>query len=201
MDTRLRTFAAALLCAAAIGAVAGPLEEGLEAFNAKDYAKAAALWQPLADAGDPLAQYRLGTLYAEGRGVPQSDEKAFALFLRAAEKGDAHAQYDVGASYMGGLGVKPSEVDGAKWFERAANQGMPYAQFNLGLLYASGKGVTQDAVEALKWLDVALVGLPPGGARSDVARAMADVAQKMTSDEIGEARSRARRFRPKSETP
>ena len=111
------------------------------------------------------------------------------------------AQYDVGASYMGGNGVKASDVDGAMWFQRAANQGMAYAQFNLGLLHASGTGVDKDSIEALKWLDLALVGLPPGGARSDVSRAIADVAQKMTTEEIAEARSRARRFRPKAERP
>lgn len=196
----LKTSLTALLIAAALSATAGPLEEGLDAFAAKDYAKAAALWQPLADAGDPVAQYRLGTLYAEGRGVAQSDETAFKWFLRAAQKGDPLAQYDVGASYMGGHGVKASDVDGAMWFQRAANQGMPYAQFNLGLLHASGTGVDKDNIEALKWLDLALVGLPPGGARSDVSRAIVDVTEKMKTEEIAEARSRARRFRPKLES-
>ena len=188
------------IATAALSASAGPLEEGMDAYNAKEYVRAAALWQPLAEAGNPVAQYRMGTLYAEGRGVPQSDEKAFTWFTRAAEKGDPLAQYDLGASYMGGHGVKASDVDGAKWFQRAANQGMPYAQFNLGLLHASGTGVDKDNVEALKWLDLALVALPPGGARTDVSRAIVDVTQKMTTEEIAEARSRARRFRPKSET-
>src|SRR5512140_1259738 len=141
MRIPLLRFAALLLLALAAPTFATPLEDGLEAFKAKDYAKAAALWTPLAEAGDPTAQYRLGTLYAEGQGVPQDDDIAFKWFLRAAEKGEPSAQYDVGASYMGGHGVKASDVEGAKWFLRAANQGMVYAQFNLGLLYASGAGV------------------------------------------------------------
>ena len=166
----LPRLAAAILLTFAIPAFAGPLEDGLDAFKAKDYAKAAALWTPLAEAGDLTAQYRLGTLYAEGQGVPQDDALAFKWFLRAAEKGEPSAQYDVGASYMGGHGVKASEVEGAKWFLRAANQGMVYAQFNIGLLYASGAGVQKDPVEALKWLQLALFGLPAGGPRSDVSR-------------------------------
>src|SRR5438045_548087 len=125
----LLRLAAVLLLSHAAPALAGPLEEGLEAFRAKDYAKAAALWTPLAESGEPTAQYRLGTLYAEGQGVPQDDAIAFKWFLRAAEKGEPSAQYDVGASYMGGHGVKASDADGAKWFLRAANQGMVYAQF------------------------------------------------------------------------
>ena len=76
---------------------------------------------------------------------------------------------------------------------------MPFAQLNLGLLYASGTGVPQDNIEALKWLDLALVGLPPGGPRSDVARAIVDDTQKMTRAEIDEGKSRARRSRVKPE--
>jgi hypothetical protein len=178
---------------------ASPLDDGMEAFRTKDYARAAELWRPLAQAGDPMAQYRLGTLYAEGLGVDHDDEQAFTWFMRAAEKGNPDAQYDVAASYMGGTGVKASQADAIKWFQRAANQGMPFAQLNLGLLYASGTGVSQDNIEALKWLDLALVGLPPGGPRSDVARAIVDVTQKMKSEEIDEGKSRARRFRAKPE--
>ena len=201
MRNPLLRFAAVALLTLALPAFAGPLEDGLDAFKAKEYARAAALWTPLAEAGDPTAQYRLGTLYAEGQGVPQDDAIAFKWFLRAAEKGEPWAQYDVGASYMGGHGVKASEVEGAKWFLRAANQGMVYAQFNIGLLYASGAGVQKDPVEALKWLQLALFGLPPGGPRSDVSRAIVDVTATMTTEQIQEAKSRERRFRPKLETP
>ncbi|MEO5766007.1 MAG: tetratricopeptide repeat protein [Casimicrobiaceae bacterium] len=197
--TRSRIAALAVAGAMTLTAFAAPLEEGLEAYRAKDYAKAAALWRPLAEAGDATAQYRLATLYAEGQGVEQDDELAFKWFLRAAEKGEPTAQYDVGASYMGGHGVGASDAEGAKWFLRAANQGMAYAQFNVGLLYASGAGVPKDSVEALKWLELALFALPAGGPRSDVSRAIVDITAKMTTDEIADAKSRGRRFRPKAE--
>jgi len=70
-------------------ALAGPLEDGNAAYREKDYAKAVELWQPLAERGDPMAQYYLGTLYAEGNGVDQDDEAAFKLFLRSANRGNA----------------------------------------------------------------------------------------------------------------
>src|SRR5215470_4956152 len=124
---------AALLLAVVLDANAeGTLEQGLDAYHQGDFAKAAELWRPLADKGDAEAQYRLGTLYAEGKGVEQNDASAMTWFLRAAEKGNALAQYNVGASYATGLGVAKSEADAVKWFRRAADQGMPYAQLNLG---------------------------------------------------------------------
>ncbi|HXX84168.1 MAG TPA: tetratricopeptide repeat protein [Casimicrobiaceae bacterium] len=201
MSKSARSFVAALLCAFSVEAAAadGALEEGSEAYRQQDYAKAAELWRGLADKGDAEAQYRLGTLYAEGKGVGQNDATAMTWFLRAADKGNALAQYNAGASYAAGLGVAKSEADAAKWFKRAADQGMPYAQLNLGLMYAAGNGVPQDNTEAMKWLQLALFGLPAGGVRSDVARAIEDVSQKMTSDELREVKLRVRAFKPKPE--
>ena len=45
-----------------------------------------------AEAGDLAAQYNLGIMYAEGRGVPQDDAEAVAWFRRAAEQGHIDAQ-------------------------------------------------------------------------------------------------------------
>ena len=109
------------------------------------------------------------------------------------------AQYNLGASYAEGTGVKKDLPTAAKWFRRAADQGISLAQLNLGLLYASGSGVPQDNVEALKWVDLAIYGLPAGGIRSDAAKAVADIAGKMNSDEIQDARSRERAWKKKAE--
>lgn len=201
MKAIVRNLLAACVVAAALGppAAAGPLEEGSAAYHAQEYAKAAALWEPLAQKGDPAAQYYLGTLYGEGKGVTQNDATAFMWFKRAADQGNAAAQYNVGASYAAGTGVDKSDADAAKWFRRAADQGMPFAQLNLGLLYASGHGVAQDNVEALKWLEIAFRGLPAGGPRMDVAHAMQDVSAKMTSDQRDEAKQRADDWQAKPE--
>ena len=190
----------ALVATLAVPAAAAPLEEGIDAYRAKDYLKAAQLWQPLAEQGNAVAQYRLGTLYAEGKGVVQNDATAFMWMQRAATQGNADAQYDVGASYIEGVGVQKSAAEAAKWFLRAANQGMVYAQFNLGLLYASGTGVPQDNVEALKWLQLALFALPAGGARSDASRAIVDVTAKMDDVQKQEANNRVRSWKAVAET-
>jgi len=176
------------------------LEEGLAAYRSGNYAKAMEVWRPLADSGNADAQYRIGSMYAEGKGVQRNDATALTWFQRAAEHGNAAAQYNVGASYAAGAGVAQSDTEAAKWFKRAANQGMPFAELNLGLLYAAGRGVPQDNVEAMTWLQISLFALPPGGARSDVARAMQDVSSKMTSEQLQDARDRARTWKAKPET-
>jgi uncharacterized protein len=189
-------FAMLAAIALAAPAVAAPADEGTAAYREQDYAKAAEIWRSAAEKGDAASQYLLGTLYAEGKGVERDDKAAVEWFERAATRGDARAQYNLGASYAEGTGVAPSPADAAKWFRRAANQGMVFAQINLALLYAAGNGVPQDNVEAFKWLELAFFALPAGGARSDVARAMTDVAAKMTRDDLDEAKVRERRFKP-----
>jgi TPR repeat protein len=201
MKANLRSLLGAFAIAAAFAApvVADPFDDGVTAYHDKEYTKAAELWRPLAESGNAGAQYLLGSLYLEGHGVEHNDAVAFMWFLRAANQGDAAAQYNVGASYAEGTGVQKSVADAAKWFRRAADQGVVFAQLNLGLLCAAGNGVPQDSVEALKWLELAFFALPPGGTRSDVARAMTDVAEKMTREQIDEAKLRERAWKAQLE--
>jgi TPR repeat protein len=199
MKRGIWTLAAIMLVAVAMPVTAGPLEDGLTAYREHDYATALALWRPLADKGNPAAQYQLGTLYAEGKGVAQSDATAVQWFQRAADQGDAASQYNLAVSFAEGLGVPKDDASAAKWFRRAADQGMPYAQLNLGFLYATRRGVTPDDVEAVKWLELAIFALPPGGARSDAARMLKEVADKLTEEQLLEARIREKAWKAKPE--
>jgi len=58
---------------------------------------------------DAAAQAGLGALYHDGKGVPQSYERAAELFTQAADKGHAGAQAGLGGLYYKGLGV-PKDV-------------------------------------------------------------------------------------------
>ena len=64
-----------------------------------------------ADLGHTSAQYNLGVLYRDGRGVEQSFERAIELFTSkmAAANEDTSAQYNLGNIYRDGrLGVQQS---------------------------------------------------------------------------------------------
>lgn len=86
------------------GAVSGPFEDGVAAYNRKDYAAASALFKPLAEQGNAPAQYSLGLMYRNGRGVPKDDQQAVFWYRKAADQGNADAQYNLGITGSG-LGV------------------------------------------------------------------------------------------------
>ena len=81
--------------------------------------------------GNPDAEYSVGVMYTNGRGLPQSYVEAAKWFHRAAEKGQAGAQYDLGVLYAKGQGVPENFAEAAKWFRKAADQGKASAQYNL----------------------------------------------------------------------
>jgi hypothetical protein len=75
MRIPLRLAFIGVLFAATGMAVAGPLEDASAAYQRHDYATALRVWRPLADNGDVAAQTRLGYMFANGQGVPQTIPK------------------------------------------------------------------------------------------------------------------------------
>ena len=141
---------ALLLCLSTGPGWAG-FEEGIQAYKNGDYATAVREWIPLAQQGDARAQFLLGSLYAQGHGVPQDYGTAAQWFRQAAEQGHVGAQYNLGVRYHEGRGVPRDPSQAAEWFRRAAQQGFARAQYNLGVLYANGDGVPRDASQAAQW--------------------------------------------------
>ena len=108
-----------------------------------------------AQKGDAVAQYNLGVMYDNGRGVAQSDAEALKWYRLAADQGNPFAQFNLGVTYHLGQGIAQSSAEAVKWYRLAANQGDPLAQTNLGRMYETGQGVTQDDAEAVKWYRLA----------------------------------------------
>lgn len=125
--------------------------DALAAYNAGDFATAQRLWQGLADRGEPIAQYNLGLLYEDGKGVAQDYARAADWYRRAAEQGHASAQLNLGHLYDQGLGVAKDLALAADWYRKAAEQGDALAQDSLGYLYENGRGVPKDYAEAAAW--------------------------------------------------
>lgn len=139
-----------LMMVALVGAVvAGPLEDGLEAYKRQDYATALRLFRPLADMGNADAQTNLGLMYERGDGVARNDAEAVKLYRLAAAQGNANGQSNLGGMYAAGRGVPQDYAESIKWHRLAAAQGRAAAQFNLGFRYSRGQGVPQDEAEAV----------------------------------------------------
>ncbi len=77
------------------GAVAGPWEDGMAAYNRGDYVPAIRLFRPLAEQGNAKAQNVLGVMYRRGQGVARNSVRAFLWFSRAAAHGDATAKAEL----------------------------------------------------------------------------------------------------------
>ncbi len=142
---------AALLLLLPIAPARADFAAGVAAFEAGDYAAAAAQWRPLAEAGDAAAMRNMGHLYRWGRGVPVDMAAALRWYRAAAELGFARAQANLAALYLNGEGVKLDYAEARKWFEAAARQGHAVAQYNLGLMHEMGLGMPADSASALGW--------------------------------------------------
>ncbi len=147
---RLRALLALSVLLSSTAAVAG-LKEGYAALSKKDYVTAANEYRPLAERGDPEAQYRIGRMYEFGNGYPQDKAQGIAWIRKAAAQGHADAEQELGVVYATGDGVKQDNVQAVAWFRKAAEQGDATAQYNLGLLYAKGQGVARDYAQAFDW--------------------------------------------------
>ena len=84
-------LAVALASGAMTGSHAGPIEDATGAYHSGNYNTAVRLFRALADQGDSQAQYNLGIIYANGRGVPQSYVLAHMWLNLSAAQGDADA--------------------------------------------------------------------------------------------------------------
>lgn len=147
-----------------------------------------------ARAGDPRAEFHLGIMFRDGRGVPRNPQAAMEHFLRAANAGDRDAMTALGWMYRGDPETGRNYPQALQWFERAARAGDRLAQFHLAEMYRQGNGTTKDVVRAWAWLG--LVGdatldsngtAVPGAGPLPVAAARDNVYRELTRDQLASA--------------
>jgi localization factor PodJL len=109
----------------------------------------------LATAGDPAAQFELGSRYSDGRGVGRDAKAAAQWFQKAAEQGLAPAQYRLGSLYEKGVGLDRDYAQARGWYQRAAQAGNARAMHNLAVLYAEGGEGKPDYAQAAQWFEKA----------------------------------------------
>ncbi len=73
---------------------------GLRWFDRGVYATAIDYWKPLAENGDCDAQFRYGTLFHLGYGVPADEQTALEWTRKAADQGQAFAQMILAGAYL-----------------------------------------------------------------------------------------------------
>ena len=78
----------------------------------------------VAKQGNAKAQYNLGVMYENGRGVRQDYIQAVQWYRKAAEQGIAQAQYNLGLMYAKGEGVRRDHKIAKEWFGKACDNGL-----------------------------------------------------------------------------
>ncbi len=109
-----------------------------------------------ADAGDAEAQFKLGALYANGKGVTQDSKAAVKWLRKSAKQGWSAAQTLLGWCYAAGNGVSQNPAEAMEWYSTAAEQGDTDAMCSLADLYSSGQpGIEQNTTAMLHWYETA----------------------------------------------
>jgi TPR repeat protein len=127
--------------------------------------------QYAAESGHPVAQWKLGRMYADGNGVTQDNLRAFEYFSRIA---NAHAEDSpsapqaaivanafvaLGRYYLDGIPnskVKADAERAREMFSYAASYfGNADAQYDLARLYLKGVGTPRDPRYGARWLGLA----------------------------------------------
>jgi len=144
------------------------------------------VWQTLfkeklqeAKQGNSNAQFDIGSMYKNGRGVSpdrgkaiewyskaaaqdnqkavsrlkllQANEERFGKELASAENGNKESQYKIGNMYTEGIGTNIDLVKAAEAYELSARQGYVKAEYKLGLVHYEGTGVETNKKTAYKW--------------------------------------------------
>ena len=120
-------LAAMFLAITVIPAFAG-FDAGMAAYKQGDYATALPELRAAAEGGHARAQYALGSMYNEGKGVAPDRAAAAEWYRKAAVQSHAQAQFALGVLYSSGKG-EAKDMDAAHmWFSLAAAQGKRNAE-------------------------------------------------------------------------
>ena len=144
------------------------------------------VWQTLfkeklkeASQGNSNAQFDIGSMYQNGRGVTpdrtkaidwyqkaaaqqndkaisrlkllQANEERFIKETASASNGNPESLYKLGNMYTEGVGTNIDLTKAAERYEQSANQGYVKAEYKLGLIYYEGTGVKASKKTAYKW--------------------------------------------------
>lgn len=129
--------------------------QGMDMLESGNYKEAIKAFGRSAKEGNHDAQYQIGLMYLEGKGIAENPEDAAYWFRKAAQNGHAASQFEIGYCFANGIGVQPDARIAAEWFWRAAENGDPDAAFYLARMYRDGIGMTADTEKARKYYKIA----------------------------------------------
>ncbi len=104
------------------------MEEAGKAYQSGDFAKAAAIFAPAAEKGDPEAQVNIAFMYYCGMHVEKNHKLAAEWYRKAADQNHANAQFSLGTMNENGEGIARNLDEAYFWYSLAEKQGDKDAQ-------------------------------------------------------------------------
>lgn len=167
--TRALALALCLACAPAWAAKPSPLEQAEEALAGRAYGDALAIYQPLAEQGEPEAMVALARMHAEGLGVEKSPDaardwadKARPLLIERAQQGDLRAHRTLGVVYGKGIGQQKDPAKAREYLNAAlrlarerGGRGDAEALYVLGLFQLAGTATAKNPQAGIAALEQA----------------------------------------------
>ncbi|MDA7985181.1 MAG: sel1 repeat family protein [Alphaproteobacteria bacterium] len=144
-----------IVAADSAGAQDNELQEALNHIKNQNFHTALQQLTPLAQNGNPAAQYHLGRIHQLGWSVTPNITTAKMWFQLAAEQNHPLAQIALGTLHEGLFNHPRNYSAAANWYRKAAEQGNPEAQANLAALYNLGRGVPKNKTYAFMWFHLA----------------------------------------------
>ncbi len=144
------------------------LKKAKRAYRNGNYARALKFFRSASDEGNIVADWYLGHMYRQGRGVQQNDAAAYTYYSRVADRYDPDEDDQTKlrvivdamirlADYqrvgVPSARIKANPQAAARTYLRiATTYGHPAAHFALGVMNVEGKGVNANPQQGLKWL-------------------------------------------------
>ncbi len=154
---------------------------------AQDYQKAARWLKLAAGQKQADAQYMMGLLYQQGKGVRQDNKKAMEWYLKAAQQNHKDAQFELASMYEAGYEAgelgQPNYNEAKQWYNRSLSLGNGRAAYQLGAMHLNGRGVQQNNIVAHIWFDLSTrLGFDKAAEARDA------ITTKMTLNELEESK-------------
>jgi TPR repeat protein len=144
------------------------LKKAKRAYRNGNYQRAVKLFRRESEDGNIVADWYLGNMYRQGRGVARDDASAFTYYSRVADHYDPDetdktrlrivvdsmvriADYQRTGAVNAGIEPNPS-VAARAYLKIATAYGHPAAHFSLGVMSIRGEGVKKNPQQGLKWL-------------------------------------------------
>jgi len=156
-------------------------QEGLDAYEERNYEYAFEVWDRLARRDHKEAQYYLGRMYELGQFVINNDFQAFDWYAKSAAQGYVPAMYQMGRLYEEGKGIAKDYYEAYRWYALASDEGYEKATDALYALKYKEKQLKEKAIEEALAREEKKI----RGTAEDIARA------KMQAELVKKARERA----------